>query len=298
MEVKKKKNIVLVLSLLLWLGAAVLHKNLLSAASKQSETVTAQPIQSEKKQPQKHAEDLPTLFIHGYRGTKDTFTPLLARLKTEQYLKKDTLLLTVGASGKVTAQEDAPKTFSAIQLVFEDNTNTEFFQAEYLKNALLFLQETYNVKRLQVVGHSMGGVCVLRYLLTYGALQTYPSIEKVVAVGSPFNSFVTPVEYTDQAAVVTKAPAIKSSRYLDYEKKLGQIPKKTRFLCIAGDLNDGSKGDGVVSVTDAFSLVHLLRTHQLSTETAFFEGQQAEHSALLMHPEAVQTMATFLWETK
>ncbi|MBP2098568.1 alpha/beta fold hydrolase [Enterococcus rivorum] len=238
----------------------------------------------------------PTLFIHGYSGGKSSFGGMIKRLEKDNYTKKE-LTLTVDASGeiqakgKLTGQANNP----SVQVLFEENKSHEWNQAEWIKNCLLYVRDTYNIHEVNVVGHSMGGASSFRFLTTFGDDSTLPKIKKFVAIAAPFNNFVEDSSVENIETVLADGPKIQSERYTDYVNGIEKVPSDMKTLLIAGDVEDGSSGDEAVAVTDALSVVSLLRLHGNDVQEKIFYGKTAQHSKLHENVEVDQTVANFLW---
>lgn len=150
---------------------------------------------------------IPTLFFHGYSGTENSFKGMLRRLEKNQQAVKE-LVLTVGTDGQIQATGDLSGKADnpMVQVLFEDNKNNEWNQAEWIKTCLLYLKENYGIDKVNIVGHSMGGVSALRYLGTYGQDTSLPQVQTLTAIGAPFNDFVD-----DSAQSPTAGPFANSS---------------------------------------------------------------------------------------
>lgn len=118
---------------------------------------------------------IPTLFFHGYSGTENSFKGMLQRLEKNQKAVKE-LVLIVEADGQIQAEGDLSGKADnpMVQVLFADNKNNEWNQAEWIKSCLLYLKENYSIDKVNIVGHSMGGVSALRYLGTYGQDTSLP----------------------------------------------------------------------------------------------------------------------------
>lgn len=125
----------------------------------------------------------PTLFLHGYGGTVNSFKGMIQRL--EDSAQKE-LTLTVDVNGQVQADGELTKKADnpIVQVLFADNKNNEWNQTEWIKACLTYLQSTYGIDKVNIVGHSMGGVSGLRYLATYGQDQSLSQVQKFVALGA------------------------------------------------------------------------------------------------------------------
>ncbi|MHC5226934.1 alpha/beta hydrolase [Enterococcus sp. LJL99] len=280
-----------VLSLIASLAACSSKKQNKSENSNKHTTISSSNlIESEK-------TTTPTLFIHGYGGTKHSLGGMIRRFESQDSAKKE-LVLTVSDTGEVSAdgQLTQTETNPMIQVIFSDNKSHEWNQAEWIKNCLAYLKENEQVTKVNLVTHSMGGVSSLRYLITYGADQNLPVIEKFVAIGSPFNNFVELTEGETVDSVISEGPTIQSERYTDFFNGINVVSKEISVLIIAGDIEDESVSDGVVPVADAMSVVSLLRSNGNKVEEEIFYGKNAQHSQLHENLEVDQLVADFLWK--
>lgn len=240
---------------------------------------------------------IPTLFIHGYGGTKNSLGGMIRRFESQDIAKKE-LILTVNDAGEVFAdgQITQKETNPMIQVIFSDNKSHEWNQAEWIKNCLTYLKENEQVTKVNLVTHSMGGVSSLRYLITYGTDQNLPIIEKFVAIGAPFNNFAELTEGETIDSVISEGPAIQSERYVDFYNGINMVSSEVSVLVIAGDIEDESLSDGVVPVADAVSTVALLRSNGNQVKEKIFYGKNAQHSKLHENNEVDQLVADFLWK--
>lgn len=239
----------------------------------------------------------PTLFIHGYKGTVNSFGKMIKRLEGKKETKKE-LTLKVNSDGEIQAQGvlTGTETNPSVQVIFEDNQSHEWNQAEWIKNCLAYLRVNFGIKRVNVVGHSMGGASTMRYLTTFSMDETLPTVEKFVGIAAPFNNFTELPETETLEDVITNGPTIQSQRYLDYMNGTTNISPEMKVLLIVGDLEDGSKSDGVVTVTDGLSIVPLLRNHGNDVKEEILYGKMAQHSQLHENSEVDQFVADFLWK--
>ncbi|MGG5341490.1 alpha/beta fold hydrolase [Enterococcus sp. AZ192] len=239
---------------------------------------------------------VPTLFIHGYSGGSGSFGGMIKRLEADRVTKKE-LVLTVSvegevkASGNLTGKQDNP----SIQVLFEDNKNNEWNQAEWIKNCLIYLRDTFDIDQVNLVGHSMGGISALRYLTTYGDDPSLPAVQKFVAIAAPFNNFVELSEGETIDGLLTNGPSVQSERYADYANGINKVSTRMPILILAGDIEDGSLSDEIVPVADALSVVALFKAHGNSVQEKIFYGKNAQHSQLHENREVDQTVANFLW---
>lgn len=242
---------------------------------------------------------VPTLFIHGYGGTEGSFNGMLSRFKANGHGKK-ILTVTVQPDGSVsdngTWEDQSEKPM--IQVLFADNKNNEWNQADWVKAVLDYLNNTYQIDEVNIVGHSMGGVSSFRYLITYGSDESLPKVNKFVAIGAPFNDFVTGNEAQGLDALAQEGPLVSSQRYSEFAAAIQQYPKTTPMLNIVGDLQDGSDGDGTVPLRSGLAISYLMQINGIDYREEIITGPQASHSQLHENPHVDELVANFLWVTQ
>ncbi len=239
--------------------------------------------------------NIPTLFIHGYKGTKNSFGKMMKRLEKEDYSKRE-LILKVSPNGEITEEGGFTKEKNnpTIQVLFEDNQADEWSQAKWIKSCLTYLKDNYSVEDVNIVAHSMGGASTFRYLVSYKE-ENLPTISKFVAIGTPFNDFVELQGGETLESVIQNGPKLKSGRYKDYESGAESMPKTMEVLLIAGDVEDGSLGDEAVPMADALSVVALFKSNGNEVDYQDYYGKDAQHSRLHENEDVDNRVAEFLW---
>lgn len=239
---------------------------------------------------------IPTLFIHGYGGTEGSFKGMLSRFESNTFGKK-VLTVTVQPDGTVstTGTWNDQVVNPMIQLLFADNKNSELNQADWIKAALSYLNQMYQIEEVNLVGHSMGGVSSFRYLITYGNDDSLPVVNKFIAIGAPFNNFVSGNEEQSIDALSQSGPLVISERYSDYVAGIQYYPKATEMLNIVGDLEDGTDGDGTVPSRSALAIGYLMQTSGIEYQNEIITGSQAHHSQLHENTQVDKLVANFLW---
>ncbi|MGM0140111.1 hypothetical protein IGI65_002590 [Enterococcus sp. DIV0755b] len=266
-----------------------------NTAQTSSNSAQAKPEKKEETTVVKKTKSaVPTLFIHGYSGTENSFGGMLKRLEKSDIAKKE-VLMKVSPAGEVTliGQLSGKKDNPLIQVLFEDNKNNEWSQTEWLYNCLATLKKA-GINQVNLVGHSMGGVSGLRYLMTYPNDETQPQILKFVAIGAPFNDFLDASESQSVADLLKNGPNEVSSRYQDYQNLVGNLDQKIQILLLAGQLDQNNFSDGTVPLTSALSVNALLSQTNKVTSKIFY-GANAQHSQLHENKAVDQAVANFLW---
>lgn len=239
---------------------------------------------------------VPTVFIHGYGGTINSFGGMIQRLSNEGKTKKE-MLITVQADGtlNVDGQLSKEKDNPSIQVLFAANKDNEWNQTEWIYNVLKYLKQQ-GVDQVNLVGHSMGGVSSLRYLTTYGQPNDASEIKKFIAIGAPFNDFDDTANNQSIDDLLQNGPNTLASRYVDYSKGINNVPNKLPVLLLAGKLNENDMSDGTVPLSSALAAYSLLKTHGNPIDYQIFTGSNAQHSQLHENPAVDKAVANFLWK--
>lgn len=197
---------------------------------------------------------IPTLFVHGYSGTINSFGGMINRLAEDGDVTKS-LVMNVAADGTVSSDGNYDK-FShnpTIQVIFEDNKSSAANQTQWIQNVMKELKNNYHIEKVYAVGHSMGGVSLTSYIEKVGSDKTYPVLEKLVLIGAPLNGLVIGDDGVTAYDLTDSGPKKSSDRYSEFMKNKQKIPTNLHVLNIAGDTLNGTKSDGSVSVASALS---------------------------------------------
>ncbi|EUJ31510.1 hypothetical protein MFLO_08772 [Listeria floridensis FSL S10-1187] len=251
-------------------------------------------LKKKKTNRKKNAEIVPpTIFVHGYAGTKNSLGKMMSRFREADGATK-TLVITVKSDGTLDISGRFSK-FSRkpmIQVLFEDNKSSMQNQTEWLKTVAKTLKREYHISKIYAVGHSMGGVSLTNYLEQAGSDKSYPQVEKLVLIGAPLNGLAI----GDSAyELADNGPKTESERYENLFKERAKISKAVKVYTIAGDLKDGTKSDGSVPLASALSAKFIFDGVS-SYKDKVFTGKTAGHSDLHENTAVDQVIAEFLWE--
>ena len=238
-----------------------------------------------------------TLFFHGYGGTKHSMGGMIQRLSS-RYQATHTLDLTVNTDGTIQTSgtfEQAEKSV-LINVLFADNKNNEWNQAEWIYQALQFVKAQYHVEKVNVVGHSMGGVSLFRFLETYQNQGELPTVEHFISIAAPLNEFLDTSNEQSVDGLLQQGPTQISPRYQDFQNNIANFPKNVQVSLFAGQLSASDLSDGTVPLTSALAVNQLLSSQQIPVETFVFKGVLAQHSALHANPKVDKRIAEILWK--
>lgn len=238
-----------------------------------------------------------TLFFHGYGGTKHSMGGMIQRLSS-RYQATHTLDLTVNTDGTIQTSgtfEQADKPV-LINVLFADNKNNEWNQAEWIYQALQFVKAQYHVEKVNVVGHSMGGVSLFRFLETYQNQGELPTVEHFISIAASLNEFLDTSNEQSVDGLLQQGPTQISPRYQDFQNNIANFPKNVQVSLFAGQLSASDLSDGTVPLTSALAVNQLLSSQQIPVKTFVFKGVLAQHSALHANPKVDKRIAEILWK--
>ncbi|HJF78254.1 MAG TPA: alpha/beta fold hydrolase [Enterococcus cecorum] len=238
-----------------------------------------------------------TLFFHGYGGTKHSMGGMIQRLSS-RYQATHTLDLTVNTDGTIQTSgtfEQAEKSV-LINVLFADNKNNEWNQAEWIYQALQFVKTQYHVEKVNVVGHSMGGVSLFRFLETYQNQGELPTVEHFISIAAPLNEFLDTSNEQSVDGLLQQGPTQISPRYQDFQNNIANFPKNVQVSLFAGQLSASDLSDGTVPLTSALAVNQLLSSQQIPVKTFVFKGVLAQHSAFHANPKVDKRIAEILWK--
>ena len=238
-----------------------------------------------------------TLFFHGYGGTKHSMGGMIQRLSS-RYQATHTLDLTVNTDGTIQTSgtfEQADKPV-LINVLFADNKNNEWNQAEWIYQSLQFVKAQYHVEKVNVVGHSMGGVSLFRFLETYQNQGELPTVEHFISIAAPLNEFLDTSNEQSVDGLLQQGPTQISPRYQDFQNNIANFPKNVQVSLFAGQLSASDLSDGTVPLTSALAVNQLLSSQQIPVETFVFKGVLAQHSALHANQKVDKRIVEILWK--
>jgi uncharacterized alpha/beta hydrolase family protein len=246
-------------------------------------------VQSSEK-PLTAEEKYPTVFVHGYKGTYNSFKTMLDRFENRHGWGQKTLEITVDSSGNVTYKGAIPKNPTSpplVQVIFEDNRASLDKQAIWLENAMKLLHHQFNVPAVNIVAHSMGGLASTRYIENTNDESFVPRTYKFITIATPFQG-VTKESY-DQintgAAVIDLKPASRALKKLYINRHL--IPSEIKVLSIAGS------GDDVVNVQSAIGSKSFFENNPFQSKIVY--DPLISHSGLHETIKVDRLVGDYLW---
>jgi len=217
---------------------------------------------------------IPTIFIHGYKGTYNSFANMLKRLEEDNGWGEKVLLYEVTKEGKIRVVQTGSKNADPayVQVVLEDNRASFEDNAKWLSHVLAHLKENYDVPRVNLVGHSMGGIIALKYIMEYQDNEKFPQTSKLITLGSPFDGIYSKEYFRihRDAAAIDLMPDSAALNILRTNKNA--FPNHIKVLSI------GSTGDFIAVPESVKSLQDIVSANHL--QQIMIEDDSLGHSAL------------------
>lgn len=140
--------------------------------------------------------------------------------------------------GKITKKSRNP----IVEVNFADNKNGSYRRdGEYAESAIKAVQKKFGITKMNLVGHSMGNLAIMFYLLKNADNQNLPTLEHHVAIAGHFDGGIG-FGYDKKTTLNSEGkPSIMEKNYKALLPLRQTYPTTSRVLNIAGDLDDGSK---------------------------------------------------------
>ncbi|WP_235700521.1 alpha/beta hydrolase [Companilactobacillus nodensis] len=243
---------------------------------------------------------VPTLFFHGWGGSYRSESQMANYAKSHGVT--DTIIrVDVSPKGKVTLNGRINKNTQnpIIEVNYLNNKNDNYSEdALWMKQVVVLLQKEYNIKRFNVVGHSMGNMTIAYYPLDYSQDKSLPKLNKQVDIAGHYNGILGMNDEPNKMKLASNGKPEKMDS--DYKQllKLREVYPNNQvgILNIYGDKNDGTHSDGSVSNASSKSLRYLVSGRAKSYREKKISGPQAQHSKLHENKEVDKLLINFLWK--
>ena len=238
----------------------------------------------------KHFSGTPTVFVHGYKGTYNSFAKMLKRFEEDYEWGEKVLIYRVSKKGKIHVTQSGPMDANPayIQVVFEDNRANFEDTAKWLSHVLAHMKRNYEVNKVNLVGHSMGGVVALKYLEDYQDDVKYPQNNKLITLGSPFDGIYSK-EYFRLHYDAAATDLIPDSAALNMLRSNKQaFPGHIKVLSI------GSTGDLIAVPESVKTIQDIVLKEKL--EEVIIDNEKLGHSALHENKQIDELIHDFLYE--
>ncbi|MEW9675186.1 alpha/beta fold hydrolase [Lentibacillus sp. L22] len=230
-----------------------------------------------------------TVFVHGYKGTANSFGGMLNRFERNDWGNK-ALICYVTRQGhvKTYSLNKEEKRPILVQVVFENNRASFEDTTRWLSKVMKQLKLKYHIHSVNLVGHSMGGIVSLKYLEEYQETSRYPVTNKLITIGSPFNGIYNRYYFQINHDAATTDLKPNSAALQLLRKNAVAIPDYINVLSIS------STGDPVAVPESVGKLKTMIPQSRLTEK--IIDNDYLGHSELHENTQVDQMIYSFLWQ--
>ena len=245
---------------------------------------------------------IPTLFFHGglsnYKSEENMVKAAQKAGVTNSVIRAD-----VDANGKVKLIGAISKNAvnPIVEVNYSNNVQLNFKEhGRYARNVVQTLQNEYGIKKINMVGHSLGNISIMYYLLQTAHDPEMPKLNKQISIGGHFDGLdfkQLPIAIRQPANLHVNRegkPNKTNSTYREMMKLRTLYPnKQTDILNIIG--NSGGNSDGIVKNASSLSLEYLVAPMAKTYQVVKIVGKNAEHGQLTYNKQVERSIINFLW---
>lgn len=246
-----------------------------------------------------------TLFFHGGGSSYHAETGMVNAAKragvTNTVIRAD-----VTNSGKVTLHGNMHRGAinPIVEVNYENNRQLDFNKhGLYATNVAKMLKKQYGVTKINMVGHSLGNISIIYYMLQNGQKKNMPQLQKQVDIAGHFGGLTfdgLPDSIKQPAGMKLNSQGKPNRMNATYKQMTGvrkTYPKgQVDVLNIYGDI--GNHTDGRVTNVSSRSLQYLVASRAKSYTELKVTGKKAQHSKLHDNSQVDKALIKFLWQKK
>lgn len=209
----------------------------------------------------------------------------------------------VDANGKVRLIGTIPNNAvnPIVEVNYRNNVQLDFKEnGRYARNVVQTLQNEYGIKKVNMVGHSLGNTSIMYYLLQAAHNPNLPRLNKEVSIGGHFDGLdfkqlPIAIRQPDNLRVNNEGkPNKMNATYREMAKLRTLYPmKEIDVLNIIGNI--GGDSDGIVKNASSLSLEYLVASMARSYRVVTITGKNAEHGQLTYNKQVEKQIINFLW---
>ncbi|MDE7049716.1 MAG: alpha/beta hydrolase [Lactobacillus sp.] len=244
----------------------------------------------------------PTLFFHGGGSSYHAEEHMVDAAKRAG-VTKSVIRAEVSKTGKVTLVGTWNKGAKnpICEVNYENNRQLNFNKhGEYATNVVKALQKKYGIKKINMVGHSLGNISIIYYMLQNGDKKHMPQIQKQVDIaghfaGLTFDGIPKSIKQPKGMKLSSNGKPNKMNPTYKQMTKVRSLynKKHVKVLNIIGDL--GNRSDGRVDNISSLSLQYLIGSGHSTYRVLKVDGRYAQHSKLHENAEVDRALIKFLW---
>lgn len=245
----------------------------------------------------------PILFFHG-GGSSYHAEEHMVNAAKKAGVTKTVLRADVSKSGQVTLHGTMQRHAinPIVEVNYQNNRQLDFQKhGEWAGNVVRALQQRYGIKKVNMVGHSLGNISIIYYELQNGRNPRMPQLQKQVDIAGHFAG----LNFAGLPAAIRQPQGLKLAKdgkpnkmnatYREMTKVRQVYPQgQVAVLNIVGDTGHGT--DGTVPNVSSLSLKYLVASRTKSYQVKVFHGKNAQHSKLHSNPAVDRALIKFLWE--
>lgn len=246
-----------------------------------------------------------TLFFHGGGSSYHAETGMVNAAKragvTNTVIRADVI-----NSGKVTLHGNMHRGAinPIVEVNYENNRQLDFNKhGLYATNIAKMLKKQYGVTKINMVGHSLGNISIIYYMLQNGQKKNMPQLQKQVDIAGHFGGLTfdgLPDSIKQPAGMKLNSQGKPNRMNATYKQMTGvrkTYPKgQVDVLNIYGDI--GNHTDGRVTNVSSRSLQYLVASRAKSYTELKVTGKKAQHSKLHDNSQVDKALIKFLWQKK
>lgn len=244
-----------------------------------------------------------TLFFHGggssYRAEDSMVNAAKRAGVTNTIIRAD-----VTKDGQVTLHGNMHRGAinPIVEVNYEDNRQLDFNKhGKYATNVAKLLQKQYGIKKINMVGHSLGNISIIYYMLQNGKNKHMPQLQKQVDIAGHFGGldFAGIPDAIKQPSGMKLNAQGKPNHMNATYRQMTAVRKiypqnQVAVLNIYGDI--GNHTDGRVTNVSSRSLKYLVASRAKSYTEIKFTGKNAQHSKLHENAKVDRALIKFLWQ--
>ena len=246
-----------------------------------------------------------TLFFHGGGSSYRAETSMVDAAKragvTNTVIRAD---VTKGGQVSLHGNMHRGAINPIVEVNYEDNRQLDFNKhGEYATNVAKMLKKQYGVTKINMVGHSLGNISIIYYMLRNGKNKNMPQLQKQVDIAGHFGGLTfdgVPDAIKQPAGMKINAqgkPNHMNATYRQMTAARKMYPKnQVAVLNIYGDI--GNHTDGRVTNVSTRSLKYLVASRAKSYTELKITGKNAQHSKLHENAQVDRALIKFLWQRK
>lgn len=242
------------------------------------------------------AKFTPTIFLHGW-GSSSNAEEQMTTYIHKKGISDSKIIADVNPKGQVTFHGNIPNNAKnpLVEVNFVNNRNKDYKEdGIWLKNVILALQKKYQIKKFNVVAHSMGNMALMYYLLANGNNKKLPQLQKQVNIAGHFDGIL---HMNQPSGLTINKNGYPNKMIEDYKKLLplrNNFPKQIKVLNIMGNYKN-RHNDEDVSNTSSMTLRYLVAKRAKSYQEKIVTGKKAQHSQLHESLKVDRMLVKFLW---